>query len=60
MLRPPRRSRLRPDRYLWHDGRGRFVRTLYVEPDGTLTPDMAIDAACQVCISSACSMSQDR
>ena len=32
-------------RYLWHDGAGRFVRTLYVEPDGSLTPDMVIDAS---------------
>jgi GH15 family glucan-1,4-alpha-glucosidase len=32
-------------RYLWNDGAGRFVRTLYVEPDGTLTPDMVIDAS---------------
>ena len=32
-------------RYLWHDDAGRFVRTLYVEPDGTLTPDMVIDSS---------------
>ncbi len=32
-------------RYLWHDAAGRFVRTLYVEPDGTLTPDMVIDSS---------------
>jgi len=33
------------NRYLWHKDAGRFVRTLYVEPDGTLTPDMVIDAS---------------
>ena len=33
------------NRYLWHEDAGRFVRTLYVEPDGTLTPDMVIDAS---------------
>jgi GH15 family glucan-1,4-alpha-glucosidase len=33
------------NRYLWHEDAGRFVRTLYVEPDGTLTPDMDIDAS---------------
>jgi GH15 family glucan-1,4-alpha-glucosidase len=32
-------------RYLWHDDAGRFVRTLYVEPDGTMTPDMIVDAS---------------
>lgn len=32
-------------RYLWRSDVGRFVRTLYVEPDGTLTPDMVIDAS---------------
>jgi GH15 family glucan-1,4-alpha-glucosidase len=33
------------NRYLWHEDAGRFVRTLYVEPDGILTPDMVIDAS---------------
>lgn len=32
-------------KYLWNEDAGRFVRTLYVEPDGTLTPDMVIDAS---------------
>jgi GH15 family glucan-1,4-alpha-glucosidase len=32
-------------RYLWHADAGRFVRTLYVEPDGAMTPDMVIDAS---------------
>ncbi|HEX6541984.1 MAG TPA: glycoside hydrolase family 15 protein [Ktedonobacterales bacterium] len=31
--------------YLWRDDVGRFVRTVYLEPDGTLTPDMIIDAS---------------
>ena len=33
------------NRYLWREDAGRFVRTLYVGPDGTLTPDMVIDAS---------------
>ncbi|HEV8194939.1 MAG TPA: glycoside hydrolase family 15 protein, partial [Ktedonobacterales bacterium] len=32
-------------RYLWNDGAGRFVRTLYLQPDGSLVPDMVIDAS---------------
>ncbi|HEU4782387.1 MAG TPA: glycoside hydrolase family 15 protein [Ktedonobacterales bacterium] len=32
-------------RYLWNEDHGRFVRTVYVEPDGTTTPDMVIDAS---------------
>jgi GH15 family glucan-1,4-alpha-glucosidase len=32
-------------KYLWHQEAGRFVRTLYVEPNGALTPDMVIDAS---------------
>lgn len=33
------------NRYLWREDVGRFVRTLYVEPDGAMTPDMVIDAS---------------
>ena len=31
--------------YLWHEDAGRFVRTLYVQPDGSMVPDMVIDAS---------------
>lgn len=31
--------------YLWHNDAGRFVRTLYVSPDGVLEQDMNIDAS---------------
>ncbi len=31
--------------YLWNEEAGRFVRTLYVQPDGSLSPDMVIDAS---------------
>lgn len=29
----------------WHSGEGRFLRTLYPQPDGSLEPDMAVDAS---------------
>jgi GH15 family glucan-1,4-alpha-glucosidase len=32
-------------KYLWHDGAGRFVRTLYAQPDGSFEQDMTIDAS---------------
>lgn len=31
--------------YLWSEEAGRFVRTLYVEPDGSMKPDMVIDSS---------------
>jgi GH15 family glucan-1,4-alpha-glucosidase len=32
-------------RYLWHDGAGRFVRMVTLQPDGTVQPDMTLDAS---------------
>jgi GH15 family glucan-1,4-alpha-glucosidase len=32
-------------RYLWDEPTGRFVRTLYVQADGSLAPDTVIDAS---------------
>lgn len=33
------------NRYFWHEGAGRYVRSLDPQPDGSLTPDMTIDAS---------------
>jgi GH15 family glucan-1,4-alpha-glucosidase len=32
-------------KYLWNDQAGRFVRTLHVNPDGTMHQDMTLDAS---------------
>ncbi len=33
------------DEYLWDEGAGRFARTLTIQPDGAVVPDMTIDAS---------------
>jgi GH15 family glucan-1,4-alpha-glucosidase len=32
-------------KHLWHDGAGRFVRRVTVQPDGTVEPDMTLDSS---------------